>query len=143
MKPFLAFCLILLPCCLPACSEPASPQHLVVTEAVFSLGIGTDRKPAGITSEFPGGTSAVYCSFTWQSARPGAPITARWHYASGDIHIIDYPFTLTRAADSGTLSLKLPPGKTFPAGTYRLDFAEKGKVIKSIAFTVLSTPERK
>lgn len=123
---------------LAACEGGFSRPSLEITEAAMSLGIDADGNPVEVTSEFPLGTETVYCSFSWKGGKPGLTVLARWHYTSGDIRILDTTFNLTRVSDRGVLSLKMPPGKPLPAGEYRLDIESKGKVLKSVSFTVSS-----
>lgn len=108
-----------------------------ITEIKTSLGIDANRRPVDVASEFPTGTNGVYCWFSWKNAPLNLPMKVRWFYTSGDIHILDYPLTLTRVSDNGALSLRMPSGKILPSGSYRLDLEVKGKVIKSISFAVL------
>ena len=65
-------------------------------------------------------------------------MTTRWHYTSSLIPILDSSLTLNRVADNGVISLRMPAGKTFPTGSYRLDFEVKGEVVKSVSFAVSS-----
>jgi hypothetical protein len=116
-------------------AQMSHPAEII--DAQMSLGLDANRRPVEITSEFPPGTLEVYCWFSWKNANPGLQITARWYYTSGNIHILDYPLTLTRVSDNGALSLRMPPGKTLPAGSYRLDLEVKGKVLKSVSFIIL------
>lgn len=132
-KGFAAFLLL----SISACARPA--ESFEITDARLTALMSTDQKqPAESTSQFPQGTEAVYCWFSWKGAKPGSKLTARWYYTSGDIHILDYSFPLTRISDKGVLSLKMPPGKFLPPGSYRLDMEIKGRVMKTIPFSVLT-----
>ncbi len=111
-----------------------------ITEAVTCQDIDTDRQPVKVTSVFPKGTERVHCWFAWKGASPKLEMTGQWYYATGGFRILDLHVTLTRAADHGVLSLQMPPGKTLPPGSYRLDLTVKGKTAKTIPFTVAALP---
>ena len=98
--------------------------------------VDANRMPQGITSTFSPDTANVTCRFSWKNAKPNLQLVAKWHYASQNLLILDFPITLTRTSDSGTVSLQMPQGKTLPSGAYRLDLKAEGKVVKSIPFTV-------
>ena len=118
-------------------AESGSGEPFEITEAVMCADFNKEsRKPIAVTSEFPKGTKVVHSWFSWKNAAPGLKFIARWHFVSGNIHILDLPVTLTRHMDHGIVSLEMPKGKTFPAGSYRLDFEYEGRTVKTISFTV-------
>jgi hypothetical protein len=107
-----------------------------ITDIKMCKQVGEDRKPMGVTTAFPPGTQTVHAWFAWKNGEPGFKVVAKWNYASENIRILDYPFELTRVADNGIVSLRMPAGKSLPDGTYRLDFEADGKVVKSATFKV-------
>lgn len=116
----------------------SASSRLKITEALMTSRMNGARRPAQAASEFAAGTTAVYCWFSWKNAKPGLQMTTRWHYTSSLIPILDSSLTLNRVADNGVISLRMPAGKTFPTGSYRLDFEVKGEVVKSVSFAVSS-----
>ena len=129
---------------LPACK--GNLDSFEITEAKTCSDVDADLKPVDVSSEFPAGTDHVRCWFSWKNAKRGMKLTARWYNTAEDIHILDYPLTLTRRSDNGIVSLQMSKGKTLPPGSYRVDLATdvrlRSRVVKSVPFTVLPpTPE--
>lgn len=121
------------------CRGPGDPvASFEVTEAKMATDVNADRQPLNTTSEFPPGTDQVHCWFAWKNARPGLPLTARWHYQTDRINILNLRVALNRASDTGAFTLRMPPGKTLPPGEYRIELEVKGKLVKSVPFTVQS-----
>lgn len=114
-------------------------ERFEITDIKLCRNVDENRRPIEITSKFPAGTQTIEAWFAWKNAQSNREkIIAKWYYTSEDIHILDFPVTLTRRSDSGVILLKLPPGKTLPSGSYRLDIEVGGKTVKSADFTVLS-----
>ena len=122
--------------------QAASTDPFEISEVKFCRNVDKNRNPGDVTSKFPQGTQTIYAWFSWKNAPRSQKITAGWHYVSEDIHILDTPITLTRRTDQGVLSLKMPKDKSLPEGSYRLDIAADGKVLKSASFTVLPRSSR-
>ncbi len=114
----------------------AQADNFQITDAKTCQAIDKDRTPLKVTETFPSGTSTVRAWFAWTGGKPGLQITARWYFDMENTLILNYPFTLTRASDKGFVALTMPPGRTFPEGSYHLDFEADGKVVRSIAFRV-------
>ena len=114
----------------------AAAPPFEITAAKMCKQVGPNRNPIGITDSFPPGTRAVHAWFSWKNGEPGFKVVAKWNYASENLRVLDYPFALTRVADHGVVSLRMPPGKSLPTGSYRLDFEVNGKVVKSVMFKV-------
>ena len=149
MKPRIARWLFLLAFSVPLAAGGVRPPLCSAAEPAFKItdlkicqDVDKDRNPIKITNEFPAGTSAVYAWFAWEGGKAGFQITAKWHYATEDIHILDFPVTLTRTSDRGVIILRMGTGKTLPPGSYRLDIEAGGKVIKSALFTALPPAQR-
>jgi hypothetical protein len=124
-----------------ACRGQGSvPASFKIAEATMCADVDDDRQPLGVTSEFPAGTREVYGWFSWKNAAIGLPVLSRWYYETANIQILTLSVALTRVSDHGAVSLKMPEGKTLPSGSYRLDLSVRGKVVKSVPFTVLAPP---
>jgi hypothetical protein len=124
-----------------ACQAQSSvPAAFKIAEVKICADVDDNRQPLGVTSEFPAGTREVYGWFSWKNAAIGLPVLSRWYYETANIQILTLSVALTRVSDHGVVSLKMPEGKTFPSGSYRLDLSVRGKVVKSVPFTVLAPP---
>ena len=137
MKKLLALpIIVLLILSQSANADAASTEQFEITDLKLCRSTDENRRPINVTSEFPAGTHDIYAWFAWKNAEKNQQITAKWEYASEDIHILDTPVTLTRRSEQGVLSLRMPKEKSLPSGTYRLDIEASGKVLKSASFTV-------
>lgn len=114
----------------------AAPPSFQLTEAVMCRELGPDREPVRTSPNFLSGTEKISTCFTWKNAPARMEILARWFYTSEDLFILDLPIVLTRKSNTGLTSLKMASGKTFPPGSYRVDFEARGKVLKSVPFEV-------
>lgn len=92
--------------------------------------------PIKTMDAFPKGTEKIFCWFQWRNAKVNSKITAKWHYVTDDIHIMDYAFTLPKKASAGGVSLVMPKGKVLPPGTYQVDLVSERNFLKSITFKV-------
>jgi hypothetical protein len=92
--------------------------------------------PIKTTDTFPKGTEKIFCWFQWRNAKINSKITAKWHYVTDDIHIMDYAFALPKKASAGGVSLVMPQGKVLPTGTYQVDLVSEKNFLKSITFKV-------
>ncbi|MBI4394932.1 MAG: hypothetical protein HY583_01930 [Candidatus Omnitrophica bacterium] len=116
--------------------QAAFSESFEITNVKICLKVDRNRNPIHVTNKLPGGTQNVYAWFSWKNAPKSQTITARWHYVSEDIHILDSPVTLTRHSDQGVLILRMPEDKPLPSGMYRMDIEADGKVLNSTSFTV-------
>lgn len=131
------FCVLLFTACQGSVAVPPGFQ---IVEAKMCRQVDAERNPLDIVSKFPEGTNQVYCWFVWKDAKPGLEVVVTWYYASEDLKILATPLKLTRIADQGVSSLRLPPGKTLPPGDYRVELSAKGRPLTTVTFTVEKTP---
>ena len=110
-----------------------------ILAAKMTSAVDEKRMPADVRTEFPAETQEVHCWFSWKGMEGNLQVIAQWYFVSSSIPILilDYPLNLTRVADHGIVSLKMPSGKNFPPGAYRLDFKIKDRAVKSLSFKVL------
>jgi hypothetical protein len=107
-----------------------------VVDAKTATAINEKLMPVGVTDVFPKGTSKVSCWIKWRDAKINAPLLAKWHYLTDDVHILDYTFYIPKIEGTGSVSLTMPAQKTFPPGKYKLDLVTGNHVIKSLTFRV-------
>ena len=117
---------------LAACTS----ELIVITGAKTATGIDEKFMPVQATDVFPAGTKNVFCWFQWQNAKIGTKVTARWHFVTDNIHILDYAFIIPRRESSGSVSLSMPEGKTLPAGLYKVDLTLGEHRLKSLTFKI-------
>ncbi|MDD5136284.1 MAG: hypothetical protein PHN63_02920 [Candidatus Omnitrophica bacterium] len=122
-------------CMLSSCSL-IGPKDIKITEAKTVTGVDEKLMPLQITSSFPSGTSKVVCWFQWKDAKVNIQVTAKWHYVTDDIHILDYPFHIPKKMGAGSVALSAPEGKSLPAGDYRVDLVVEGRSARSALFKI-------
>ncbi len=124
-----------------ACQGSAAvPPGFQIIEAKTCRNVDAERNPLEPMARFPEGTDQVYCWFSWKEAKPGLEVVATWYYASEDLKILSTPVKLTRIADQGVFSLRMPPGKTLPAGDYRVELTAGRRPLSTVTFTVEKSP---
>ena len=128
--------LILLFCLSAIYAYRAEAAEINITEIKMASAVDENLMPVQPATVFPKGTAKVFCWFKWQGAELNAPIIAKWHFVTDDIHILDYPFAIPRKEGSGGVSLSMPDGKVLPSGDYRVDLALGKKVLRSAKFRV-------
>lgn len=122
-------------CVLSSCSF-IGPTEIRITDAKTVTGVDEKLMPVHITNAFPGGTSKVVCWFQWKEAKVNVEVTAKWHYVTDDIHILDYPFRIPKKTGAGSVALSAPEGKSLPGGLYKVELAIGNRVLKSVNFTI-------
>ena len=120
---------------IPKVLSPASAQF-AITDALLCKDMDKDGNPLETASEFPKDIGKIICWFSWKRAPSNLPINGRWYYLTEDYSILDVSAILPKNSGQGKFSLEMPPGRTLPAGMYRFDFIIRGKVVKTIPFTV-------
>ena len=118
-----------------ACSQLGG-NKFCLTDAKIVTDVDEKLMPVKVTDVFPKGIPKVFCWFKWQNAKANMAITAKWHYLTDNIHILDYTFKIPRKDGSGGVSLAMPEGKALPSGAYRLDLAAEKHILKSLTFKV-------
>jgi hypothetical protein len=111
-------------------------QALTFVDAKIATNIDEKLMPVQIASTFPSGTKQVFCWFKWENATVGTKVTARWHFVTDNIHILNYEFTIPRKEGSGGVSISMPEGKQLPEGTYRVDLMAGTTKLKTLTFKV-------
>lgn len=127
---------LFLSCLLSACSLAQRDSKLQIVEAKTASDVDEKLMPVKVAEAFPEGTSKVFCWFQWKDAKLNTEVTAKWHYVTDDIHILDYAFALPRKSGSGSVALAMPEGKKLPAGLYRLDLIQSKRSLKTITFKI-------
>lgn len=112
------------------------PPRFAITEAVLCREVDRDRGVIGAASEFPKGIDKITCWFSWKGAPPDLHILGQWYYVTQENPILDIPVILTQNSSEGKFLLQMPAGVALPVGVYRFDFIVRGRVIKTIPFTV-------
>lgn len=131
----LVLSLLALPILLAAC-ELRENKTIGIVDAKVATAIDEKLLPVNITSVFPEGSTKVFCWFQWKDAKIGTLITAKWHYVTDDINILDYAFAIPRKEGSGSVSLSMPENKKLPSGLYRVDLALGNNTLGSVNFKV-------
>ena len=112
---------------------------ILITDVKTATGVDEKLMPVGPTESFPEGASRVYCWFQWKEAKVDTQVTAKWHYVTDDIRVLDYTFNIPRKQGSGSVSLAMPEDKKLPSGTYRVDLTLGNRLLKSLTFKVGET----
>ena len=86
-----------------------------------------DSKRVG--TEFPSGAPRVIVYYLWEGAKPGHRVEARWFKDKSAV--AEKSFTLTTEKGFGDFSIG-----PLPAGGYRVDLLENGKVVTTIPFRI-------
>lgn len=120
---------------LSACSVIESPK-VRLTDAKMSSAVDGNFMPVGVTDTFPAGTEKIACWIQWKDSKINTQITARWHYLTDDVHIVDYPFNIPKREGSGGITITMPGGKAFPAGSYKVDLYLEKRLLRSLQFRV-------
>ena len=107
-----------------------------VTSIKTAIGIDEKLLPVKPISNFATGTAKVFCWFQWKKAELNTQIIARWYYLEGNIHVLDYTFSIPRKEGMGSVSLSMPPNKVLPSGEYRVDLTLENKLLKSVKFKI-------
>jgi hypothetical protein len=131
---FLLIFPFLILCVLSACY--LKEDKIIISDAKTAVGVDEKLVPILVTEVFPEGTSRVFCWFQWKEAKVGTQVTAKWHYVTDDIHVLDYTFNIPRKQASGSISLAMPDDKKLPVGTYRVDLTLGNRILKSLSFRI-------
>lgn len=107
-----------------------------ITDVKMANAIDDKLMPVGIMTNFPKGTSKVECWFSWENAKIGTGISAKWRFLTDDIAIFDHKFAIPRKSGHGSVRLMMPEGKTLPSGKYRTDLFLDKRLLRSITFNV-------
>jgi hypothetical protein len=118
-----------------SCSVIESHKVLLV-DAKMATAVDADFMPVGVTDMFPAGTERVTCWIKWKDSKINTEIIAKWHYLTDDVHIVDYPFSIPKREGSGGITITMPGGKKFPAGSYKVDLYLEKRLIKTLQFRV-------
>ncbi len=121
---------------LSACSLPS--KEITLLDAKIATAIDDKFQPLKVTNSFPEETANVFCWLKWKNAQTNTRLTAKWHYVTEDIHILDYAFAIPRKEGSGGISLSMPEGKTLPPGQYRVDVVLNNRTLRTLTFTITS-----
>ena len=113
-----------------------SSGKLRVTDIKMAPSISENLMPLRPSDSFPQGTSRVYCWFRWENAETGSQITAKWHYTSENIDILNYSLAIPRHEGSGSVLLSMPEGKSLPSGSYRIDLVMNNRIVRSREFKI-------
>jgi hypothetical protein len=109
---------------------------LTFTDAKIATSVDEKLMPVQATNVFPAGTKQVFCWFKWKDAIVGTKISARWHFVTDNIHILDYEFTIPRREGTGGISISMPEGKQLPDGMYKVDLMMGTTKLKTLNFKV-------
>jgi hypothetical protein len=120
---------------IPACSVMEAPKVRLL-DAKMASAVDANFMPVGVTGSFPASTERVTCWIKWKDARVNTEIVAKWHYLTDDVHIVDYPFNIPKREGSGGITINMPGGKKFPAGSYKVDLSLEGRLLKTLEFRV-------
>lgn len=120
---------------LGGCSMMESSKVRLV-DAKMAQGVDEYFMPVDVTDSFPVGTERVTCWIKWKDSKINTEIIARWHYLTDDVHIVDYPFNIPKREGSGGITITMPGGKKFPAGSYKVDLLLDKRPLKSLTFRV-------
>ena len=133
MRLFIVLCAIIIS--LSACSFFVSSDiHLVDVKTATAV----DEKlmPVKITDVFPKDSSKVICWFQWNDAKVNTQVTAKWHYVTDDVHILDYPFHIPKKTGMGSVALSAPEGRPLPSGDYKVQLFEGKHLLRSAGFKI-------
>jgi hypothetical protein len=111
-------------------------RAIAITDAKIVTGVDEKLMPVQVTDIFPSGTTKVSCWFQWRNARINTQVLARWHYATDDVHILDFNFNIPKKDGMGSVMLSMPEGKALPRGSYSVGLYLGKKLIRSLAFKV-------
>ncbi len=111
-------------------------ENLNITDIKTASVLSEKLVPVNTTDTFPKGTSKVYCWFSWKDAGDNTQVTAKWHYTTKQIKIIDHSFLLPQKEGSGSVLLNMPDKKPLPSGSYTVDLMTGGHIIKSLKFKI-------
>ncbi len=114
----------------------AEVDEIRIIDAKTASDVSPKFMPVKPADTFREGTSKVFCWFKWKDAKVGTKLTARWHYVTDGVHILDNTFAIPRKEGSGGISLSMPASKTLPSGSYRVDLAVGDHTLKSVEFKV-------
>lgn len=111
-------------------------RGIVIVDAKVVTDVDDKLMPVRITDVFPSGTSKVSCWFKWRDARVNAQLHAKWHYATDDIHILDYKFNIPKKDGMGSVTLSMPEEGTLPPGAYKVELFLGKRLLRSLTFKV-------
>lgn len=110
--------------------------NISIVDAKIVTAIDERLMPVKVTDIFPKGTATVSGWIQWKNAAINTEITARWHYVTDDIHILDYTLVIPKKDGTGSVTLTMPNGKELPSGDYKLELFSGKRLLKSLTFKV-------
>jgi len=118
------------------CGCDFMPGNIYLVDAKIVTAVDEKLMPIKATDVFPKGTSTVSCWIEWKNASINTEITARWHYVTDDIYIVEYKLVIPKKDGVGSIVLTMPNGKELPAGKYKAELFCGGRLLRSLTFTV-------
>lgn len=114
---------------------PPEPPKPSVASVTLAKGMGQDKSPVDVASEFKP-KETVYAIVRTDNAVAGSVIGARWYYTKTNQEVGADSISLK---DNGTnmTDLKLMNKKGMPAGEYKVDISLNGEIVKSEMFKVV------
>ncbi|MDO8489478.1 MAG: hypothetical protein Q7S42_05150 [Candidatus Omnitrophota bacterium] len=135
MKKIIGPVILLMFLFLAGCSFQ-KPGQIKIIDAKMAASVDEKLMPQRVTSEFPQGTTKVFCWLSWKNATVNTPVIAKWHYITDDVHILDYTINIPRKEGTGSISLVMPEGKPLPTGQYKVELFSGKRLLKTITFNI-------
>ena len=105
--------------------------------AIKAISLGAADKQAfdatRVGTDFPKGTSHVLVWYRWSGSQPGHRVNVHWYHAG--TKVLEQGDPLKTSSGSEAWALKTTGG-ALPAGSYKVDVLENGKVVTSIPFSI-------
>lgn len=121
--------------------DPPASQTTPGNRRIYDIHTAQDLRQGnlvGITRDFPGGIPKVVVWFRFQDIPPGSELHSVWYFLRDgkEQKIVEAKAIAGSASDQGNFSLEMPPGKSLPAGEYRVDLLTGNELLGNALFRI-------